>query len=534
MVNCPDGPRTGSAAAISLIARWPTGAKLLLILSIALLPLALIAIFATLQTTRTADSESRSGLRLAAAESSRALAVELMGDITALRATVDALASDEGDLPSCAHLQGVFAQQNASGVRFAIFGQRGRLLCGTGDHGTGEIARTLKRQAPKPGSVTAALIPGHGLVLATVSARHGVSGAALFPADFLAGLSRPRGFLRAYQSAILLGKDRLALADLPRHFPLERRAANRTDLGIAGLVLEMQVRSTRITSSLVVALLLPLLMWAAAAGISWFVVDRLLVRPLRHLRAGMAMLTPGEEPDLAMLRSLPAQEIRELGDTYRALTRTVALHEAGLAEGLVRQTRLTREVHHRVKNNLQVISSLINLHARSAPTPEATAAYASIQRRVDALAVVHRNHFADMEENRGLGLRAVIGELASNIRATAAEGSKPAIALDIDPCFVNQDVAVPIAFLVTETIELALAGDPSATIFLSLKHTPGDERATMNVSSPALVESDALRAMIAHRYGRVMEGLSRQLRAPLHYAPLDGRYEISVPVIGGR
>ncbi|MGJ3627796.1 hypothetical protein AB5I41_13975 [Sphingomonas sp. MMS24-JH45] len=48
----------------SIVARWPTGAKLFLILSIALLPLALIAIFATLRVTQIADTEVRSHLRI--------------------------------------------------------------------------------------------------------------------------------------------------------------------------------------------------------------------------------------------------------------------------------------------------------------------------------------------------------------------------------------------------------------------------------------------------------------------------------------
>ncbi|MGJ3627798.1 histidine kinase dimerization/phosphoacceptor domain -containing protein [Sphingomonas sp. MMS24-JH45] len=108
------------------------------------------------------------------------------------------------------------------------------------------------------------------------------------------------------------------------------------------------------------------MMWGLAAAISWFVVDRLLIAPLRALRGSIAAYAPGDQPDPAMLSALPTQEIRELGDTFRALSRTVAIHEAGLAEGLVRRTKLTREVHHRVKNNLQVISSLINFHARSA------------------------------------------------------------------------------------------------------------------------------------------------------------------------
>ena len=63
-----------------MFARWPTGAKLFLILSIALLPLALIATFATLRVTQIADTELRSHLRVAAAESTRAIAIELVGD----------------------------------------------------------------------------------------------------------------------------------------------------------------------------------------------------------------------------------------------------------------------------------------------------------------------------------------------------------------------------------------------------------------------------------------------------------------------
>ena len=62
-----------------------------------------------------------------------------------------------------------------------------------------------------------------------------------------------------------------------------------------------------------------------------------------------------------------------------------------------------------MKNNLQVVASLLNIHGRRAETPEARAAYAWISRRVGALSIVHRNHFADMEENRGI-LAAPAGE----------------------------------------------------------------------------------------------------------------------------
>ncbi|MBS0284420.1 MAG: histidine kinase, partial [Proteobacteria bacterium] len=79
MAGKVERPGSASALAASFIVRWPTGAKLLLILSIALLPLAIIAVFATLQTTRNADTEARADLRLASTESSRAMAIELIG-----------------------------------------------------------------------------------------------------------------------------------------------------------------------------------------------------------------------------------------------------------------------------------------------------------------------------------------------------------------------------------------------------------------------------------------------------------------------
>ena len=106
---------------ISAMGRLPTGAKLFLILSAALLPLALIAVFATLQTTRLADAEARARLRVTAAESARAIAIELVGDMTALRVAVNALGTDPADAPSCARAQGVFAQQSSAGTRFISF-----------------------------------------------------------------------------------------------------------------------------------------------------------------------------------------------------------------------------------------------------------------------------------------------------------------------------------------------------------------------------------------------------------------------------
>ncbi|PVE58076.1 histidine kinase [Arthrobacter sp. TPD3018] len=510
---------------MSMLSRLPTGAKLFITLSVALLLLALIAIGATLQTGRTADAEARARLRIAANESARSIAIELVGDMTALRVAVTALQADAGDAPSCARAQGVFAQQSTIGTRFSIVDRNGRLLCGE------PFDANVAIDTSTP--VGAAIVPDRGLILSLPGLRHGPSARVFFPKAFLTQLAAPGTQAMPLASALVHDDETLTLSRIPDLGAFDRVETVQTDLGLGGLALRTSIRSAPITSSFLVALMLPLLMWAAAAGLSWFIVDRLLIRPLRVLRASVAAYTPGEVIDPGKLGPLPAQEIRELGDTFRAISRTVALHEAGLAEAVVRQTKLTREVHHRVKNNLQVISSLINFHARGAPSLDATAAYASIQRRVDALAVVHRNHFAEMEDNRGLNLRSVIGELASNIRATAPEGATSlSIVLDVDPYLVNQDVAVAVAFLVTETIELAMNCDAAAQVRVAVKPGEDDKKAKLRVVSRAFVESERLETLLSTRYGRVIEGLSRQLRAPLHHDPMTGAYEIAIAVMG--
>jgi two-component sensor histidine kinase len=516
-------PRGRSPAAA--FARLRTGAKVFSILVLSLLPLALLALATTFRTTQNADAEARSQLKGVVEESSGVLASVLTNHVAELRDGLAALEKNRADAPSCTRVAGAFAALADGGTRFAITDGRGALLCG--QHFNLSGTRVLA-----PDQVEAVLA-GSGLAL-RIGGRAGARATAFYPVAALAALGRPNGFVPEYGASLIKGDgETLVLRPLTGEGLLTRPVTLRADLDLDDLELQMQMPGAPITSPMIIATVLLVLMWLAAAGIGWFVVDRLLIRPLRRLRTAVGNYKPGEDLDLSRLGRIPAQEIRELGDTFCELTRTVREHEADLAEGLVRQTKLTREVHHRVKNNLQVIASLINFHARGSKGPEASEAYASIQRRVDALAVVHRHHYAEMEENRGIELRSVIGELSANIRATAPESaSKIGIALEIEPFLVTQDVAVAIAFLITEIVELAINCNPAAQVRISVKAGADDSKAVLRVNSPALVESAALLELVESRYGRVMTGLARQLRTALHHDPLVGAYEAIIAITG--
>jgi two-component sensor histidine kinase len=201
--------------------------------------------------------------------------------------------------------------------------------------------------------------------------------------------------------------------------------------------------------------------------------------------------------------------------------------EHEMAEALDGQRRLVREVHHRVKNNLQVVASLLNIHGRTAETPEARAAYAAIGRRVGALSIVHRNHFAEMEENRGIGLRPLLSELAAELRAGAPESARAlTIELDLETIYTTQDVAVPVAFLITEIIEYAMLRCPDEPVEVSLRRT-SELTARLELSSPVLVPDEA-EAPEKVQFERVIAGLAKQLRSTLERKL--GRYSADLPV----
>ena len=281
----------------------------------------------------------------------------------------------------------------------------------------------------------------------------------------------------------------------------------------------------------IVMIALPLLLWLLAAVIGWLIIDRLLLRPLGDMQKAISAYRPGDTGFVAPAARSPAREISDLGDAFDQVTRTVARHESDLEAAVDRQTRLVREVHHRVKNNLQVVASLLNIHSRGSASEEAAAAYASIQRRVDALAVVHRNHYAELEKTPGVALRALISELGASLRASAPAGaSRMQIRLSLEPLYANQDVAVSVAFLITETVEFAMLCGCNAVVITLDGEEAG--RARLSIESEALNAGAACEPSIKDRFERIITGLARQLRSTPERDTEAGRFSVSIGIVG--
>ena len=402
------------------------------------------------------------------------------------------------------------------GVSAALYDAQGMLLCAD----PGFPARVT---APPRAAIAADLeLQGVKLRFA-VRAAAGAIAIGEFPSALMADMidvDDPRQGVALAQG---LRRVPLIVPADPRTF--DRRITVSATLGGNQVDLLATSVESAISAIEVLLVLLPLLMWAAAAGIGWIVVNELLLRPLAQLQRAVSAF--GAEGTFVLPRlSTPAREIRTLGEAFADATAEIERREHALAEAFQHQVKLTREVHHRVKNNLQVVASLINLHARGS-TGDVAGAYASIQRRVDALSIVHRNHFAELEENRGVALRALVAELTGNLRATAPpKAGQLQITLDMVPAHVSQDVAVPIAFLITEIVEIVIDCGPLAIIEIRLAPSASEDRAILTIAAPALGQPACVAHPMRERFERIIAGLARQLRAPLAIDPTTGDYSI--------
>ena len=530
--SLPPAARAGAAQTQAVQLRQlfaHTGIKMFLILTLALLPLGIIALFASFQAIRTADLEKEALLRVAVTQSARKLSADLQSDRTALELTVNTLATIGMDAALCARLGIFLNSHDGDGGHFYIYDRAGKRLCGSEDAEPADVPRQARFDP-----TTAELLPQSGYLVSRAPSRNGqLVALTYYSLAHLESVADPTTALQNRQLSLRQGARQLMLNRTGHRMISGTDTSLSARIDQSNIVLTMTVREPPATVARLLSLFLPLVMWFAAAAIGWFVVNRLLIRPLVILRRTVAAYQPGEVLEPLQRVRTPAQEIVALGETFRAISEEVATHEAEMAEGLETQRKLTREVHHRVKNNLQIIASLINLHARSAHDPEAIEAYASIQRRVDALSVVHRNHFAELEENHGVGVRPLISELTASLRGTApAAARRFAIQIDSDTLHISQDVAVPIAFLLTELVELAMMLDPQGIMRISVQLQPDrDDRALLNVKSTGLRASSAMSALLEERYGRVLTGLSRQLRSPLEHDAQAGGYAIVITVI---
>jgi two-component sensor histidine kinase len=196
----------------------------------------------------------------------------------------------------------------------------------------------------------------------------------------------------------------------------------------------------------------PLLMWALAIAVVWFGIEHLVVRWITYLERITSAYAAGRHSVRPERVSAAPAEIRSLGETFSRMADLLSARENELRDSLAQKEILVREIHHRVKNNLQLVMSLLNLHARRIRDPRAEVAFAEARSRINALATLHRRLY-ESESLQEIDLKWFLDDLCAELRRGGlSRGRNVELTVDAPSEVIGPDVAVPLGLLVTEAI----------------------------------------------------------------------------------
>ena len=295
---------------------------------------------------------------------------------------------------------------------------------------------------------------------------------------------------------------------------------------------------TELSAGQAIGIGLPILIWLAALLAGWFAIDRLVVKPLRAIERGMAIYGASTNPGRTQLRfgarDFGSAELASLAASFDAMANEIDENSRNLHSALVEQKRLTREVHHRVKNNLQIVSSLLSLQARGADTPETAQTYGAIQTRLAALMQVHRWMYDEPNCN-GVDLKSLARDLCAGLQASLLSPCHPEVLVmcEAAPNMIHPDAAVPVAFLVTELTNLAALHAPEGPLTVRVTSTVANSETCLAIEAPAFIGVDSISPNSPTPTARIIHGMARQLRSALVHDPEAGRYSVTFASAAG-
>jgi two-component sensor histidine kinase len=214
-----------------------------------------------------------------------------------------------------------------------------------------------------------------------------------------------------------------------------------------------------------------------------------------------------EHSEITVVRAAPA----ELLVIVRAVTdeRNAA---ARMARALAEKEALLREIHHRVKNNLQMVTSLMRLQTRSETSPAALAEKA--ESRIQALALVHEQLYQSDDLAR-IDLEAYLRTLTARlVFAYAGRGSAVDVEVRATARGIGIDQAIPLGLIVSEAVSNSmkhgLAGRSRGRVVVELATEEGEHRLRVSDDGcglrPQSGRAQSLGLRLVHQLGRQLGG----------------------------
>lgn len=280
-------------------------------------------------------------------------------------------------------------------------------------------------------------------------------------------------------------------------------------------------------------LLFPFLMWLVGIIVAVVSLNRLVLRHISDLGRRMRRFATYRDVETSDRIDDAPSEIQTINETFESMADQLLRDEADLENAVFEREVLLKEVHHRVKNNLQLISSIINMQVRQVASPEAVAALRQFQDRVSSLASVHRALYQEPSLTR-IRFDVLLGDLVDQVTTLGGAQDKPVeIDLDLDAVTLLPDQTSPLAMVTAEALSNVFKyGGPGKDgvfrLVVRLKEIPEDDVTRVHLVIENTVNTEARPPQGTGLGKRLILAFASQLDGELRQAEEDGLYTLSI------
>ncbi|MGR3593308.1 MAG: sensor histidine kinase [Limimaricola soesokkakensis] len=281
--------------------------------------------------------------------------------------------------------------------------------------------------------------------------------------------------------------------------------------------------------------LFPILMWAASLLVAYYAIHRLVIRHVRRLGRSMRRFGANRQLPPQGTAGDMSRELREIEGEFVQMAGNILQDEARLEDQLRERGILLKEVHHRVKNNLQLISSIMSMQMRRTQDPATREILSRLQDRVLGLATIHRTLYESEDVGRVNAAR-LLREIVA--QQSGASGARPEMTtrLDLEDLELLPDQAVPLSLLTSEALANAMANatpDAEGTTWVSVslrRENGGTVRLEISNSAPSAMPDQKTASKGARAQGlgmNLIQAFAAQLGGPSETLHEAGIYRLS-------